>query len=73
MVVMLVLIVVLVVRTSVAKPDLTRKTSLSQELESSVNGSLSNAGIFLLNEPVEIFVGEVLFSAKKNVKDEVAL
>jgi hypothetical protein len=55
-IVMLVLVVVLVVRTTVAKPDLTRKASLSQELESSVNGRLSNARIFLLNEPVEIFV-----------------
>jgi hypothetical protein len=55
-IVMLVLIVVLVVRTSVAKPYLTRQPSLRQEFESSVNGRLANARIFLLYQPVKVFV-----------------
>jgi len=55
-IVMLVLIVVLVVRTSVTKPYLTGQSSLSQELESSVNSRLANARIFLLDQSIKILV-----------------
>lgn len=62
-VVVLMFVVMLVMRASVAKPDFARESCFGQEFESAIDGRLPYAGIFFLHEPVEIFVGEMFFGA----------
>jgi len=70
---MLVFVLVFVVSASIAKADLARESCLSQKFERSIDGCLAHARIFLLYETIEIFVGEVFFTAKKDVENQVAL
>ncbi len=70
---MLMFVVVLVVCTSIAEAHFARESGLSQDLERSIDGSLADGRIFFFHESIEIFIRQVLFSAQKNIQDQVAL
>jgi len=72
-IVVLVFVVMFVVRAPIPKANLTREPRLSKELQRSVDGSLTHRGIFLFDQPIEIFMGEMLFGAKKYMEDQVSL
>jgi hypothetical protein len=72
-IVMLVFVVVLVVGDAVAKPNFARETRFGEEFQRAVNGGLSDAWIFLFDETVEIFAGQMSFSAQENIENQVTL
>jgi hypothetical protein len=72
-IVVLVFIVMFVVRSPISKANLTREPGLSEELQRSVDCSLAHRWIFLFDQPIEIFMGQMLFSAKKYMEDQVSL
>jgi hypothetical protein len=72
-IVVLVFIVMFVVRSPISKANLTREPGLSEELQRSVDRSLAHCWIFLFDQPIEIFMGQMLFSAKKYMEDQVSL
>ena len=72
-VVMLVLVVMLVVCSPVAEAHFACESGFSQELERAIDCGLADGRVFGLNEPVEVFAGEMLFGPQKDVKNQVAL
>ena len=70
---MLMFVVVLVVRAPIAEADFARETGFSQDLQRSIDCGLANSWIFFFNELIKILVGQVFFSAQKNVEDEITL
>ncbi len=72
-VVMLVLVIVLVVRASVAEAHLARQPGFGQKLERAIDCGLPYAGVFRLHQPVEVFAGQVLFGTQKDFQYQVAL
>ena len=72
-IVMLMFVVVFVVRAAIAKANFARQTCFRQELQRAIDGGLTDAGIFLFDEPVKIFAGEVLLRAQEDVENQVAL
>ena len=62
-IVMLVFVVVFVMRAAVAKPDFAREPRLREKFECAIDGRLTDARIFFLHEPVEIFVGEMFLGS----------
>ena len=72
-IVMLMFVVVFVVRASVAKANFTREARFSEQFKRPVDSGLADGRIFLLHEPIEIFVGEMFFGTQKNIQNEVAL
>src|ERR1051325_3154694 len=72
-IVMLMFVIVFVVRTSIAKAHLAREAGFSQQFERTIDGGLADGRVFFFDELVEGFVREVLFSAQKNIQNQVAL
>jgi len=72
-IVMLVLIVVLVMRPAIAKAHFTCEASLGKELERTIDRGLPDTWIFLLDQSVKIFVGQVFFCTQENIQNEVTL
>lgn len=72
-IVMLMFVVVLVVRTSVAEADFARESSIGQDLEGAVNGRLPDGRVFFFYELIEIFIREVIFRSQEDVEYEVTL
>ena len=70
---MLMFVIVLVVCASITKTHFARESGLSQDLQRAIDSGLPDCGVFLFYELIKIFVGNVIFSAKENVEDEVAL
>ena len=72
-IVMLMFVVVFVVGDAVAKANFARESCFGEQLERAIDSRLADAGIFLLDQPVEIFAGKMSFGAQKNVENQVAL
>lgn len=72
-IVVLMFVVMLVMRATVAEPDFARESCFGQEFQCAINGRLPNAGILFLHEPVEVFVGEMFFGTQKNIQNQVTL
>jgi hypothetical protein len=72
-VVVLMLVIMLVVSAPVSEAHFSRQSGFGEELERAVNGGLADGLVFLLDQPVEVFARDVLFRAKKDIQDEVAL
>ena len=70
---MLVFVLVFVVSPIVAEADFPCEPCFREKFEGAIDGCLAHARIFLLYELIEIFVGEVFFTAKKDVENQVAL
>jgi hypothetical protein len=68
-----VLVVVLVARAAVAEAHLAGQSGLDEELERAVDGRVADSRVFLLDEVIEVFAGEVLLGAQEDFEDEVAL
>jgi hypothetical protein len=72
-VVMLMLVIVLVVRATVAEAHLARQSGLRQQPQRPIDCRLANARILRLHQAVKIFAGHVPFSAQEHVENQVAL
>jgi hypothetical protein len=64
---------VLVARAAVAEAHLAREPRLDQQLERAVDGRVPDVRVFLLDEMIKVFAGEVLLGAQKHVENHVAL
>src|SRR5919106_5913161 len=73
MIVVLVLIVMFVVGTAVAKSDFTSEPCFGKEFKGAIDGGLADRGIFFLDEPVQVFAGEVVFGLQEDVEYDFAL
>jgi hypothetical protein len=72
-IVVLVFVVVLVMRTAIAKTHFARKSSFREKFEGTIDGGLTDARVLFLHQAVKVFVGEMLFSSKKNIQNQVSL
>lgn len=72
-IVMLMFVVVFVVCAAVPKPNFPRKSRFSQYLQSSIDGCLSNCGVFLLHQAIEVFAGKMFFRSQKYIQNKVPL
>jgi hypothetical protein len=70
---MLMLVLMFVVSASITETNLAGQPGFGEEFECAVDSSLAHTGIFQLHESVEVFIGEMLFAAKKDLEDQVAL
>jgi hypothetical protein len=66
-------IVVLVVSDTIAETHFACEPRLRKELECSVDCSLANTRVLLLDETVQIFAGKMLFGAQKDIENQIAL
>ena len=64
---------VLVICLVIAEPYLARKTRFREEFQSAVNGRVPDGRVDAMDEQIEVLAREVLFGAKKDVKNEVTL
>ena len=62
-----------VIRLVVAEPHLASKAGFGQKLEGAVNGCMADRRIEFVNEPVEVFAGQVVLGAQERLKYQVAL
>ena len=58
---------------AIVESDFAGQTALGQELKSAVDGGVSDAGVFLLDQTMEFVGREVVASLKKSTQDSVAL
>src|SRR5687768_9171598 len=72
-IVMLMFVVVLVVRTSVAEAHLARESGVGEDFQGAINGCLPDGRVFLFYKLIEIFIRQVLFGAEEHVEYEVTL
>src|SRR5688500_622506 len=72
-VMVLMLVVMFVMSQTIPETNFTRQASFGQEFESAVDSGLTNGSVFLVHQLVEIFTGQVFFSAQENIQDKVAL
>ena len=72
-IVVLMLVVVLVVSDAITKANLASESCLCQELQGAINRCLSDVGILLSDEAVEVFAGKVGFRSQEGVEYQVTL
>jgi hypothetical protein len=72
-IVMLMLVVVLVVRATIAKADFARQAGFGQQPQRAIDSGLTDGRIFIADQLIQIFAGHVAFSAEKDVENEVPL
>src|SRR6266550_969840 len=72
-IVMLVLVVVLVMSAAIAESRFSGQSRISQKLQRTINGGLSDAGVLFAHQAVKIFAGNVTLCAEKYFQDQVAL
>src|SRR5215510_3073261 len=66
-VVMFMLVIMFVVRATVAEAGLARKPSLGQQLERPVHGCLADARIFRADQPIEVITRDMTLSTQKDL------
>ena len=72
-IVMLMFVIVFVVRASVTEADFACESGVSQDFQGAIDSGLTDGRIFFLHQLVEIFIREMVFSAEKNVENQLAL
>jgi len=72
-VVMLVFVIVLVMRATVAKAHLAGESGFHQQPQRSIDCRLPDAWILGLHQPVKVFAGHMPFSAQEHIQNQVAL
>lgn len=72
-VVMLMVIVMFVIGLVVAKTDLTGKARVGQQLERSIDRSLTDVWIQPLDQLIKVFAGQMLLGTQKRLEDKIAL
>jgi hypothetical protein len=72
-IVVLVLVVVFIVRATVAETNFARQARIGQQLQGAIHRRVPDTGIFLLHEPIQILTGKVLLGAQKHVENQVPL
>ena len=73
MIVMIVIVMMLIVGFVVAKANLAGESCFGQKLERPIDGRVPDGRIFLDDEAVKVFAGQVVFGAEKYLEDQVAL
>src|SRR5438552_14570 len=72
-IVMLVLVIVLVMRAAIAESRFAGQPRISQKLQRTIDGGLSDARVLFAHQAIEIVAGDVTFGAEKYFQDQVAL
>ncbi len=62
-----------VARYSIVELDLISEAALRQELEGAINSCITDAGIALPHEPVQLLGAEMVAGGEKHVENAVAL
>jgi hypothetical protein len=73
MVVMLVIVMMLIATTPIAKPLLTRQTTLTQQLQCAIDRGEANRWILLSDQHVEVFSAKMTFRLEKDPKNHLTL
>ena len=73
MIVVLMLIVMFVVRDTVAEANFASKSRFRQKLQRAIDCGLTDVGVLLTNQTVKVFAGKVGFRSQKCVENQVAL
>lgn len=66
-------ILVFIAGDAVVKSNLTRQSTLRQQLQSAVNRGKADAAVFFLNQAMKFVKGEMLARLEKRLQDRVAL
>lgn len=72
-VMMFVIIMMLVICPVIAEPNFPCKARFRQELQGSVNRRVADRRVFLLDQPIKVFTGQMILCSQENIHDEVAL
>jgi hypothetical protein len=72
-IVMLMIIVMLVIGLIIPETDLTGEARLGQELERTINGSVSDGRVLFLHEPIEVLARKMLLGTQEYFENEVPL
>ena len=67
------IVLVLVTRDAVVEGDFAGEVALGQQLQGAVDGGVTDPGIFLFNEAMELVRGEMLTGLQECLQDRVAL
>jgi hypothetical protein len=72
-VVVLVFVIVFVVGDAIAKANFAREPRFRQKLQRTIDRGLADARVFLPDQAIKVFAGQVRFRAKEHVEDELTL
>ncbi len=72
-VVVLVFVIVFVVSDAIAKANFAREPGFGQKLQRAIDSGLPDAWVFLPDQAIKIFAGEVCFRAQEDFENQVAL
>ena len=72
-VVVLMFVIMFVVGDAIAKANFAREPCFRQQLQGAIDRCLSDARVFLSDQAVKVFAGQVGFRAKEHVEDEFPL
>jgi len=72
-VMMLVLVIMLVVRAAIAKPDFPCQSRVRQQAQRAIYGSLPDRRILGPHQLIEVFTGNMTLSAQEHIENQVPL
>ena len=62
-----------IVGPPITKTNFACEPGFREQFQRAIDGSVADAGIFFLDEPVKIFAGKVCFGTQEDFEDEVSL
>lgn len=67
------IVLVFVTRDAIVERHFAGETAFGQKLQGAINRRISDAGIFLLDKPVQLVGGQMVASFEKGAQDRIAL